>query len=62
MYVVEYVPSEELGGHKWALVKVGDDDVILLVDQAHVTPEVLEEAWAGYRLLSGQIPRQRVPA
>lgn len=46
-------------GYEWAVVE-HDGRITIFITQAALTPEVLEEAWAGYRLLvKPSPPRQR---
>ena len=63
MHSVQYVDRSAMPpGHSWLLVQQGGD-VVLFLDDAGVCADVLEEAWAGYRLMiAGPLPRQRVPA
>ena len=51
-HAVQFIPDDTLPeGFEWALAEVGDE-ITFLVEQSHVRPEVLEEAWAAYRLLA----------
>lgn len=71
MYGVEFVAESRLPrGHDWLLARDrATGRTRLYVNEEAVTPEVLEQAWAGYRLLvraraaemaaGAGLPRQR---
>jgi predicted DNA-binding transcriptional regulator len=49
---VRFMCDKEMpDGHDWLLVEA-EDRVICIVRRSMVSPKVLEEAWAGYRLLA----------
>jgi hypothetical protein len=58
---IQLVDQTELPpGREWLLVE-HDERIALFITQAALTPRKLEEAWAGYRLLTGpRHPRVRV--
>lgn len=51
-------------GHEWAIVE-HDERITLFITQEALTPRGLEEAWAGYRLLTKprhpRLVQQRLP-
>lgn len=60
MYAVCYVNDAELPeDREWVMVRTGRGMYLFLKESA-VCPRVIQEAWAGYRLLEGAcIPAQR---
>ena len=59
MYAVQYVKDEELPTNQaWAMIRQGPR-YCLFIKASQVTPEVLEEAWAGFRRMVDRIPAQR---
>lgn len=59
-HTVTFVDDEALSGHDWALLEI-EGDVYFVVKRSAVTPDVLEEGWAAYRLLTAKaaVPKQR---
>ena len=48
---VRFVDPEVLpAGHQWMMIR-DEDGIYVFVGRPFVFPRVLEEAWAGYRLL-----------
>lgn len=58
-YRVVFVSDQALPeGQDWAIVECGDETVCVM-KQSRISPDMLEEAWAAYRiLLSVPAPRQ----
>ena len=51
-HLVTFVADDELPpGQDWMMIQV-DGDVYCVIRRTRVCPEVLEEAWAGYRKLA----------
>lgn len=51
---VMYLPDDAMPPeHDWMLVEVDGRQVLALRETVPLTPALLEEAWAGYRLLVG---------
>lgn len=49
---VQFVDDQEMpDGHDWLLIDTGRA-MICAVRHSRLCPEVLEEAWAGYRLMA----------
>lgn len=49
---VMYLPDGAMPpAHDWMLLEVDGRQVLALRESAPLTPALLEEAWAGYRLL-----------
>lgn len=61
-YEVMYLSDEAMPtGHDWMLLEVDEHQVLALRKSAPLTPALLEEAWAGYRLLADVAAPQPQP-
>jgi hypothetical protein len=58
---IHLIGQDELPeGHEWAVVE-HDEQITLFITEDALTPRKLEEAWAGYRLLTApRHPRPRL--
>lgn len=53
MYGVKFVGDNDLpAGHDWLLARTAGR-TLLFIREASMSPQVLEEAWAGFRLQQG---------
>jgi hypothetical protein len=53
-HLVTFVADDELPpGQDWMMIQV-DGDIYCVIRRTRVCPEVLEEAWAGYRKLTDE--------